>query len=653
MTVQQEKTTSKVAEIEWSPTTEQIKHANMTKFMEKHGLFTYQELHARSLANPDWFYPAVWEELGIRWYKPFEQVLDVGEGPQWANWFTGGRTNVVYYSIEKQLDNYRGQATAVIAEKEDGSYDQLSYHQLNEEVNRFAAGLKDLGIQKGDRVAFYLPQIKELPISFFACCKIGAVAVPIFSGYATDAVVTRLTESNAKLVITADGTTRRGKKINLKKTIDQAVVQASSVEHVIVAENTGELVDWTDGRDRKFHSLTTSSSQVETEVMEADDPLMIIYTSGTTGKPKGTVHSHASFPLKCSLDMFFCFDLKEEDRIFWLTDFGWMMGPWVILGTAVHGAALVMYEGSHDFPAGDRLWNLVEKHKVTILGMAPTVIRSLIPKGTGNVESKEMTSLRILGSTGEAWSLEAWRWFSQNVGKGRLPIINYSGGTEVSGGILGCYPTMPQKPGGFNGPIPGMEAIVIGTDGTRRKKEQIGELALANPFLGRTQSFWNDDQRYLNTYWSSVNGIWSHGDLAKQDKDGFWFLLGRSDDTLKIAGKRIGPSEIEEALLHHPSVTEAAAIGVPHDIKGETAIVFVVAEGNVSSADLQDTAVERLGKALKPEKIIPLPQLPKTQSNKVARRLLKASYLGKPLGDISTLQNPEVLKEVRAVNPSK
>ncbi|WP_077623375.1 AMP-binding protein [Sediminibacillus massiliensis] len=635
--------------IEWRPNTKQIEDANITAFLSKHGLLNYDSLHAKSLKNPDWFYPAVLEELNVRWYEKYTNLANQDDGIAWTKWFEGAKTNVLHYTIEQHIENGKGSHPALIWEAENGETVELTYSELNDKVTAFAAGLKELGIDKGDRVGIYLPPIAEVQIAFFACAKIGAVVIPMFSGYAADAISTRLNDSGAKALITADGFSRRGKQIEVKHTADEAAHQSPTVKHVIVVEHTKQQINWNDSQDVWFHDLLKYDAQVPTEVLDVDDPLMIIYTSGTTGKPKGTVHTHAGFPIKSAIDMYFCFDVKQNDRIFWLTDFGWMMGPWLFLGAAVHGSTIVFYEGSPDYPTCNRLWNLIEKHRISIFGVAPTVIRSLMTSKDIEIREEAVSSLRILGSTGEAWSEKPWQWFLNEVGKGRCPIINYSGGTEVSGGIIGCYPTMPLKPCGFHGPIPGMEAKIVGPDGKEATNGVIGDMTLWKAFVGMTKSFWQDDERYVKTYWSQWENIWTHGDLVGRDKDGYWYILGRSDDTLKIAGKRIGPSEIEAALLSHDSVAEAAAIGVPHKIKGQVAVVFVTLKEEATIKELSLQAQAKLGKALKPQEIIPISGLPKTQSGKVARRLLRTKYLGEPLGDVSTLSNPAILDEVPSI----
>lgn len=638
--------------VAWQPDSSLIEQANVERFLKKYQIDSLEDLSVKAGAEPEWFYESVLEELNIDWISKYSRILKTDQGNAFPKWFTGGKTNLLHYTIEKQLREGNGSRSAIVWEGENGETASYTYKQLNDEVNALALGLLELGIKKGDRVGIYLPPIPEAPIAMFACAKIGAIIIPIFSGYGADAAAVRLKDGEANLLITADGYYRRGKTVDMKSEADQAVIQASSVQHVLVVDRLKQLIHWHEDKDIHYRKLVDkyAGRKVETAVLEADDPFMIMYTSGTTGKPKGTVHTHTGFPIKAALDQYFCFDFKQEDKVFWFTDFGWMMGPWLFLGTALHGCEAILYEGSPDYPHRNRLWELIQQHQVSIFGISPTLIRSFM---TADAEVPPLPSLRILGSTGEPWNAEAWQWFLERVGKSRCPIINYSGGTEVSGGILGTFPTKPIKPCSFNGPIPGMAAQIVNEQG-EAVELQIGDLTLAKPFLGMTKSFWRDDSRYLDAYWAKWDGVWAHGDFAAVDADGFWYLLGRSDDTIKVAGKRIGPSEIESAVISHSTVCEAAAIGVPHDIKGTVPVVFAVLhEGAVTAeTELRDHAAHALGKALSPQAVHIVSELPYTQSGKVARRVIKAAYLQDNPGDISTIKNAAVLQEIAAKGES-
>jgi acetyl-CoA synthetase len=379
---------------------------------------------------------------------------------------------------------------------------------------------------------------------------------------------------------------------------------------------------------------------------------MIIYTSGTTGRPKGAVHVHAGFPIKAAHDLAMCFDLQSDDLLFWLTDLGWMMGPWAIAGGLLIGATVLLFEGTPDYPAPDRLWQVVEDHGVTVLGVAPTAVRALMSKGAEWVQKHDLSSLRILGSTGETWNPGPWRWYFDQVGGGRCPIINYSGGTETGGGIVGCVTLDPLKPCAFTGPVPGMDADVVDDEG-QPVRGAVGELVVRQPWVGMTRGFWRDPERYLDTYWSRFPNVWVHGDWAEVDADGYWFIRGRSDDTLKVAGKRVGPAEIESAAVAHPAVQEAAAVGVPHDVKGECVVVFAVLRpGHEPTAalaeEVRQTVAAQLGAALRPETVRFVHDLPRTRNAKIMRRVIRAAYLGQPAGDVSALENPAAVAEIEA-----
>ncbi|GGK25401.1 acetyl-CoA synthetase [Caldalkalibacillus thermarum] len=637
--------------VAWEPSEEQIKDANLTRFLKQHGLEDLAQLLKKSTEDLEWFYEAVLKALHIKWHHPYRQVVDLSKGMQWPRWFVGGKTNLVDNCLEKHIESGRGDHPALIWEGEPGDSCEWNYAKLSREVNRLAAGLKALGIDRGDRVGIFLPMLPQTAVALFACAKIGAVVIPIFSGYAADAVAKRLDDCKAKLLITADGFYRRGRIVSMKAVADQALQAVPSVEHQVVVKRAGQEVEWQEGRDIWYDELLKDHhTPVETASLASDEPFMIIYTSGTTGRPKGTVHTHAGFPIKNAIDMYFCFDVKASDRIFWLTDIGWMMGPWLFLGTTMHGATMVLYEGTPDYPHAERLWQLVEKHQVTVLGIAPTVIRAMMNHGDAWTTRYHLSSLRLLGSTGEPWTAKSWQWFLEKVGRGRCPIINYSGGTEVSGGILGCYPTLPLKPCSFHGPLPGIAADVVDEEG-HSVVGSVGELVIRKPFVGMTQSFWQDDQRYLETYWSKWPDVWAHSDWAAVDDDGFWYILGRADDTIKVAGKRVGPSEIESAVSEHPAVSAAAAIGVPDEVKGEVPVLFVVLRSGYSPSEaleqeLVGQVTSRLGKALKPHRICFVDDLPRTRNAKIQRRLIRAKYLGQPLGDTSALENPRSLEQI-------
>ena len=646
--------------IVWRPTPEYLERSRLRRFSEGAGAASVAALRAEAAADPEWYWDAVVRDLDLEWSRPYARVLELDEsaGPAWPTWFRDGRFNYVHNALDRHAAGTRRNQLAVIWEGDDGAVRHLSYRDLAAETNRLANALRALGIGKGDRVGIFLPMVPETVAATLACGKLGAVYLPMFSGFGADALASRLRDGEASLLITADGFFRRGSVVPLKATADAALAEAPSVRSCLVLRRTGVEVPWTAGRDVWWHEATAGlPTQATTEDTGGDDPYMIIHTSGTTGRPKGAVHVHAGFPIKAAHDLAYCFDLHADDTLFWLTDLGWMMGPWAIGGGLMLGATLVLFEGTPDHPAPDRLWRLVEDHGVTVLGVAPTAIRALMAKGDDWVRGRDLSSLRVLGSTGETWNPGPWRWYFGRIGGGRCPVINYSGGTETGGGIVGCTTIEPLKPCAFTGPIPGMDADVVDEAGSP-ERGAVGELVVRQPWVGMTRGFWRDPERYLDTYWSRFPNVWVHGDFAEVDEDGFWFIRGRSDDTLKVAGKRVGPAEVESAAVAHPAVQEAAAIGVPHPVKGETVAVFcVLAPGTGDAADpalaesVRRLVGERLGAALRPETVQFVAELPKTRNAKIMRRVLRAAFLGLPAGDLSALENPGSVAGIAGLGP--
>jgi acetyl-CoA synthetase len=493
----------------------------------------------------------------------------------------------------------------------------------------------------------------ELVAAFFAAIKIGGIVLPLFSGYGVDAVASRLQDSGARVLFTADGFWRRGQRVDMLPTAHAAVSASEAVQHVVVVSRL-EGSDDLDELDILWQDFVgEQATECDTAWTRADDPLMLLYTSGTTGRPKGAVHSHCGFPIKAAQDMMHAHDVHAGETMYWVSDIGWMMGPWELLGMALLGGTTLLFDGAMDYPGPDRLWQLVERHKVNILGVSPTLIRSLMRHGDEPVRKHDVSSLRILGSTGEPWNPEPWRWFFDVVGGGKLPIINYSGGTEVSGGLLAGCVLKPLKPAAFSGPPPGIDADVVDDSG-RPVRNQVGELVVRKPWMGMTHGFWEDPQRYEETYWSRMPGLWVHGDWAVIDDDGLWYILGRSDDTIKIAGKRLGPAEVESILIEHPSVLEAGAVGIADALKGQALACFVVLRPGhdatpALASELSALIVARLGKPLKPQVVEIVPELPKTRNAKVMRRVIRAAYLGEPLGDLSSLENPRAVDAIAAL----
>jgi len=641
-------------EICWRPSRALVEQSNLGRFIARQGLRSFEELLRWSVADVGRFWDAVVKDLGLEWYEPYTKVLDLSRGTPWATWWIGGRFNYVHNALDRHAAGVNRDKVALIWEGEDGRTARLTYGELAEETGRCANALRALGLKKGDRVGLYLPMIPEVVVAQLAIGKLGAVYTPIFSGFGPDAVAARLQDCEARLLITCDGIERRGKLVATKEVADRAVVLSPSVERVLVVNRLRRAdAPWDPRRDVWWHELIAGQpAPADTERTAPEDPYMIIYTSGTTGRPKGVVHVQGGFPIKGLQDMAHCFDVKPSDTVFWFTDMGWMMGPWVIGGSLMLGATVFLYDGTPDFPDPGRIWEMVERHRLTVLGIAPTAIRALMRAGDDWVTLRDLSSLRVLGSSGEPWNPDAWRWFQGVVGGGRCPVVNYSGGTEVSGGIVASTVITPQKPTSFAGPVPGMDADVV-DEGGSPVRGQVGELVVRQPWPGMARGFWRERERYLEAYWSRLPGTWVHGDWALIDADGFWYIHGRSDDTIKIAGKRLGPAEVESAAVTHPAVAEAAAIGVPHEIKGQALVVFCTLKPGHRESDslrraVADAVVAGLGKSLKPERVLFVGEVPKTRSGKVMRRLIRAVHLGKEPGDLSALENAAALDAIRA-----
>jgi acetyl-CoA synthetase len=643
-------------DVAWRPDPAAAEASRLGRFLRATGEPTLDALQARAAADPAWFWGAAADDIGVAWARHPASVLDLSGGPAWARWWVGGSFDWSWAATGPRAAHVPG-GPAITWEGEDGSVRELTNAELASDVAAAVRRLTELGVGPGDRVGILLPMLPETVVAVLAVARMGAIFTPIFSGYAAPAIASRLVDCGATLLITADGFLRRGAWVDLKSVADAAVEAAPSVRRIIVVPRAGEAlqVPWTVGRDEWWGMPSALDDAPEGPALvgrEPETPYMIIYTSGTSGKPKGAVHVHGGFPIKAAQDLAHQFDLGTGDTLFWFTDLGWMMGPWAIAGALLLGARLVLYEGAPDFPGPDRLWDLVARHRVTHVGLSPTVIRALMAHGEEPVRAHDRSSLRVLGSTGEPWNPGPWWWYFREVGEGRCPIVNYSGGTEVSGGIVGGNVLGPIKPVSFSGPCIGTAADVVDEAG-RSVRGEVGELVIRAPLPGMTRGFWNDRERYEEAYWSRWPGIWAHGDWASIDADGFWFIHGRSDDTLKIAGKRVGPAEVESAAVTHPGVLEAAAIGVPHEVKGEAIVVLLVLDPRqTDDPDLRMavglTIAEQLGKPLRPEVVAVVGALPKTRSGKVMRRVIRAAWLGRDPGDLSALDDSAALDGVRA-----
>ena len=604
---------------------------NVGRFAGAHGLVDFDALRERAVADPSWFWDAVVKELGITFRTPYTQVLNVDNGIPWATWFNGGRLNAVDTLLGHPADH-----PAIVWEGEDGSVRRWTYGELTNAASGVARALRDAGVGVGDTVGVFMPMLPETVAGLLGVMAVGAIFLPLFSGYGAGAVATRLQDAEAKALLTAEHAHRRGNEIDMRAVADEAVAQCPTVTTVLFVGR-----DWPE----------PSSEPLNAVAVDSEHPIFIAYTSGTTGRPKGTISVHGGFLTKVAEEVAFQFDCRASDTLFWFTDMGWIMGPWEVVGALANGATIALFEGAPDWPDVDRLWAFLEAHRVTILGISPTLIRALMPNGDAPVRTHDLSSLRILGSTGEPWNETPWRWYFDVVGGGRCPVINISGGTEVGACFLSPHPVHPIKPMSLGGPCLGMAVDVFDDDG-HPLRGAVGELVCTAPWPGMTRGIYKDPQRYLDTYWSRWPDVWVHGDWASIDEDGDWFLHGRSDDTIKVAGKRLGPAEVETVLVTHPAVVEAAAVGIHDDVKGESLWCFVVLDAHASPndelrAELKTLVADALGKSFAPSAIKFTRALPKTRNAKVLRRAVRGVVTGGDLGDLSSLEDPATIEAIR------
>ena len=637
----------------WTPTSEYLDHANVLRLAKAHGVDTIDELRRRSTENVGWYWDAAIADLGIPFETPYTTVLDTGRGPQFPDWFVGGRFNAAHACVTRWADEAPDRA-AVIHETEDGRTRILTYGELADEVARAASGLRALGIGAGDTVAMYLPMVPEAVATCYAVAGIGAILVPLFSGFAAPAIASRLQDAAVKAVVTADGTVRRGRQIGMVDELRTAIASCPTVTTVVTVANLADPQEIPGVNSLTWQDLVAGREPVVFEPFPADQTMMLGYTSGTTGRPKGAVHTHAGFTVKVATEVAYSFDIDAGQVFCWITDMGWVMGPLATIGTHANGATLLLYEGSPDVPDTCRLWDLVERHRIAMLGVSPTLIRALKATDPAEIVRRDLSSVHTLGSTGEPWDPSSYEWLARDVFGGRVPIINFSGGTEVGGSFLAPYPVEPIASCSLGGPSLGMDVDVV-DDAGQSLRGRIGELVCRQPWPAMTRGVWRDPERYLESYWSTFPGMWCHGDYALVDDDGRWFILGRSDDVMNVAGKRLAPAEVESVITTHPAVAEAAAVGVPDEKKGEVVWVFWVARPGLEadaaevSAELSDLVAQGVGKPFAPARVWLVDALPKTRSAKIMRRAVRAAALDTDPGDLSSAENPEAVDAIRGV----
>lgn len=636
----------------WVPDERTVARSRLSAFLAATGCADLQELDRRAQEDPEWFWGEAATWLDLEWQREPASVVENLDEPHRAHWFPGGELNIADNAVDRWIRRGRGSEPALRWETEDGERGSWTFAELAAEVDRVAQGLLACDIAFGDRVGIQLPMVREAVVAALACAKIGAVAVLLFSGFGSGAVAQRLGDSSAVALICADGFPRRGKTVPLRELI-AGVAECTPSLRTCVVVGLGGAGTPGPGLPGEIAWEALGSGPRADELRAArcpsSHPLMIAYTSGTTGAPKGITLGHCGFAVKAATDAAWCFDVGEGDVSTWITDPGWIMSPITVLGGLVAGSAVAVYGGGVDYPDHGRLWRFAEAAGVTMFGVSPTLVRTLARGGDAAVPDR-IDTIRIFASSGEPWTPDAFSWLFDRVGRGRIPVINYSGGTEVSGAILSNTTMQPIVPCGFAGPVPGMAAQVADPDG-KPLTGAVGELVLRRPSPGMPLGFWGEHGRYEKTYWSQWPGTWLHGDFAEKGDDGVWFIRGRSDDTMNVAGKRIGPSEIEQVVGEHPAVSESAAFGTPDPVKGERIVVLVVPSTPAPDLATEVTTLvrDRLGAALRPYAVHCVPSLPRTRSGKILRRVIRAVYLGNDPGDLSSLDNPEAIDAVRGV----
>jgi acetyl-CoA synthetase len=659
---------SEVDDVVHEPDRAFVESTNVYRFMQEHGIDDYEELIERTTgevegveaSGVDWFWDEITDYLDVEFYEDYDAVRDDTDGPQFTDWYVDGTINVAHNVLDRHAapDAERRNKVACIWEGEPGEVREVTFHELYRQANQVANALEERGVGTGDTVGLYMPMVPEVIAILYGAFKIGAIAVPIFSGFGVDATATRIEDAEPSVLFTGDGFYRRGDEILLKETADEAIDEAGHVEHTIVYDRLGHVEDralpWEDDRDEPWNeAVEARDDDYETKELPADQESMLLYSSGTTGKPKGIVHTHAGVLTQTAKEIHFGFDQQPADRFFWVADIGWMMGPWTLIGNHHFGGTIFMYEGAPDHPQPDRYWEMIDRHGITQFGVSPTAIRALRKHGDEWVEDHDLSSLRLLGSTGEPWDPESWKWFYENVGNGQAPIINISGGTEICGCFLMPMPIQSLKPCTLGGPGLGMDVDVVDREGESiADTSERGYLVARDSCPSMTKSLWSGDERYLDEYWSTWDDLWDHGDWAQVDADGLWFLHGRADDALNVAGRKVGPAEVEGALIEHPAVNAAAAVGAEDDTTGTAVVAYAILEPGAEESEalrdeLREQVGEELGKPFRPREVLFVDEFPKTQSGKIIRRAIEAAHRGETLGDLSSMENPEALEAIR------
>ena len=616
--------------------------------MKKYGLSSLEELSQKAKMDLEWFWQSVDKDIGIVWNKPYTKILDVSKGIAWSKWFVNGKTNIYNSSVDK-FAKQNPHKIAYYFISEDGSTSKISYSELDSKVSKLANALKSLGVRKGDVIAIYLPMIEEAILAILAASKIGAIQTTIFSGYSSQSLHIRLQDCNAKILFISDGFYRKGKPISQKEIMKTAIIN-TSIEKTILVSYKGIDEHVESEHIISFESLISSQDDsCDAEIMDSEDPLFILYTSGTTGNPKGVIHSHGGFSVFAGHQAAYLIDTHENDILFWPADIGWITGQvWNVYGLLIMGSSAVIYDGALDFPTPDRIWQMLSDYNVSIFGISPTAVRLFKKNNVEPRKSYSLDKIRNIPTTGEPLDEDSWWWLFEKVGNKKIPIMNLSGGTEIGGAMLSVFPGMKLKPSSVGIPVPGMDLDVYDDFGNSVKKQN-GYLVIKSPWPAMTRGLLNDDMRYIETYWSRFENIWFHGDYVFVDEDGLWYMRGRTDDVINISGHRISTAEIEQTVISHRKISDAASIAIPDEITGEAIVIFFVADNKFETGielEISNYISEKIGKLAKPKHVFQISDLPKTRTGKIMRRLLKSKFLGNELGDLSSLENPSVLDEI-------
>ena len=630
------------------PTEEQKRQSNIFQFMQINKISSIEELSKKANENPDWFWQQVERDIGIIWDKPYEKILDNSKGIPWTRWFVAGKTNIYKSSVEK-FTKLNPKKIAYYFESEDGKKSHITYSELDAKTSKLANGLKELGIKKGDVVAIYLPMIEESILAILASAKIGAIQTVIFSGYSSESLQIRLQDCKAKILFVSDGFERRGKKISQKNTIEDAI-KGTDIEKIILVSYKG-IDQYPKSQKIILYDNLVAKQEPKclTEKTDSEDPLFILYTSGTTGKPKGVVHVHGGFSVFAGHQAAYLIDTTKNDVILWPADIGWITGlVWNVYGLLLMGATAVIYDGSIDYPDFSRIWSMLDNYHATIFGISPTAVRLFKKNKVEPLSKYSLDKIKNIPTTGEPLDEDSWWWLFEKVGKKRIPIMNLSGGTEIGGAMLSVFPGLKLKPSTVGIPCPGMNLDIFDDDGNSVKQKN-GYLVIKSPWPAMTKGLLNDDQRYLQTYWSRFENMWFHGDYVCVDKNGLWYMQGRTDDVINVSGHRMSTAEIEHTVISHSKISDAASIAIPDEITGEAIVVFYVTDKKSESgleSEISEYISEKIGKLARPKLIFKITELPKTRTGKIMRRLLKAKLLDMPMGDLSSLENPQVLDEI-------